>query len=466
MKAELKQEYVHQLHNAFNALTSIRSVTSKNSKLKVLEDNSDNYLLKSILYLAYNPFLTFNVKKIPSYKTSRTMYPESIDNLSDFLKILIRLNSRELTGNAALDEISALFSKCSVSEQDWYSKIIQKDLKVGLAEKGINKAFTDLIPLYEILLAEKIEKEDLNLDTKRAYNLLPKRIICQYKIDGFRLNIFVYENEVIIKTRNGKLVIGYNELEKEAFKELLSGYVYDGEMVSVELEEQIMNNMNSGEITAPNRQLFSEAMSHAFSLEKNKKGVFNMFDMVSMEEWESKEFKETLEFRQNRIQSEYGDKNFESIKIVPITRVFYKENPEDLKEIVELFHYYLKIGWEGLMIKNYDSVYEFKRSKDLLKMKLMLSEDLEVVELYEGKPGSKYEGMMGGVVVEYKATDGNMYKVGVGSGWKDSERTMYWENPELIIGKTIEVVYQSESQNQNGGYSLSFPIKKRIREDK
>lgn len=91
----------------------------------------------------------------------------------------------------------------------------------------------------------------------------------------------------------------------------------------------------------------------------------------------------------------------------------------------------------------------------------MLSIDLEVLDVYEGIQGSKYEGMLGGVYCEYR---GN--QLGVGSGWSDSERKLYWEHPELIVGKTIEIQYQSETQNKQGGYSLSFPVKKCIREDK
>ena len=191
-----------------------------------------------------------------------------------------------------------------------------------------------------------------------------------------------------------------------------------------------------------------------------------MFDMVRLSEWESGNFTETLEERYDRINIMIVPLELETIKVVPTSKVFHKDNEQDLKSIVELFHYYINIGYEGLMIKNYDSTYEFKRSKNLLKMKLMLSADLEVVDVYEGQPDSKYAGMLGGVIVDYPASDGNTYQVGVGSGWSDQERQLYWEHPEYIVGKTIEVNYQAESQNQNGGFSMSFPVKKIVREDK
>ena len=46
------------------------------------------------------------------------------------------------------------------------------------------------------------------------------------------------------------------------------------------------------------------------------------------------------------------------------------------------------------MLKNWDAVYEFKRTKNLLKMKLMDTIDLMVTDVYEGT--GKYTGMLGG----------------------------------------------------------------------
>ena len=103
------------------------------------------------------------------------------------------------------------------------------------------------------------------------------------------------------------------------------------------------------------------------------------------------------------------------------------------------------------MIKNWDAIYEFKRSKNLLKMKLMDSLDLPVVDIFEGT--GKYTGMMGGVYVDYKG-----YKVGVGSGWSDEQRLRFWKYPNEILGKTLEIAYQAETKNKDGGLSLSFPV--------
>lgn len=461
----MQNKYDKWLSETFSLFQNIKDVSSTNKKADLLFEHSDNFILKSMLYLTYNPFLMYNIKKIPAFSKSKDNTVDS-KRFEEFTELLKNLSDRNITGNDALNAVSKFLSKCSKQEQEWYPKVLQKDLKIGLADKGINKVFKDLIPVYEVLLADKIPADSLNLDTSKAIKMLPKRVVCQPKLDGFRLNIFVYDDQVCIRTRNGKIISGYNELEKEALEKLPAGYVYDGEMMSVEFEDYVQANISSGEYAPPDRQMFLDAVSHAFSKEDNKKGIFNLFDMVKMVDWESGIFTDTLEKRYERIANEIVPIHFNTIKVVETSRVFHTELDSEREAIVNLFHYYLSVGYEGLMIKNFDALYQFKRTKDLLKMKLMLSEDLEVVEVYEGNPGTKYEGILGGVYVNYTASDGNTYKVGVGSGWTDDERLEYGRHPERIIGKIIEVTYQSETQNKDGGYSLSFPVKKDIRLDK
>ena len=147
--------------------------------------------------------------------------------------------------------------------------------------------------------------------------------------------------------------------------------------------------------------------------------------------------------------------------ITPITssQVFLKVDKNTIPKILDLFHQFISQGWEGAMIKDLDAPYQWKRTKALLKMKLMDTVDLPVMEMYEGT--GKYINMMGGVYCDYK---GN--KLGVGSGFTDEQRQKFWSDPNQIVGKTIEVAYQAETTNKHGQKSLSFPIFKQVRNDK
>lgn len=451
---------ISNICDAFEVLEQIGGVSSTKAKQQILAENIDNDVLKTILFSAYNPFTQYNIKKIPITSQECDASGGYEDNYSAFLQLLVRLSRREVTGNAAIDELADFLRKCSHKEYKWYTRVIEKDLDIGMADKGINKVHKGLIPVYEVMLADKIAPEDLNLDTPKVLKILPKRFVVQYKIDGYRLNIHVPEvGRVFLCTRNGKIVKGYDDLTTEAAEILPRGYVYDGEIVDPALFDWIRANTKSNQDVAACRDLFSQAMSHAFSKEENKQGIFNMFDMIPMNQWTTNRTTETLETRTNRMTNEIQPLDTKHITVVPTSRVFCKDNPEDMKEVVELFHQFLSIGWEGLMIKNWDAVYEFKRTKNLLKMKLMDTIDLSVVDVYEGT--GKYVGMLGGVYVDYKG-----YQVGVGSGWSDEQRQYYWEDTNRIVGKTIEIAYQAESHNKEGGLSLSFPVVKKVREDK
>lgn len=111
------------------------------------------------------------------------------------------------------------------------------------------------------------------------------------------------------------------------------------------------------------------------------------------------------------------------------------------------------------MIKDVEAPYQWKRTKALLKMKMMDTIDLVVTGVYQGT--GKYQYSLGGVYCDYK---GN--KLGVGSGFTDEQRHLFWKFPNYLVGKTIEVAYQSISHNKEGKESVSFPVFKGIRMDK
>jgi len=86
--------------------------------------------------------------------------------------------------------------------------------------------------------------------------------------------------------------------------------------------------------------------------------------------------------------------------------------------------------------------------------------DLQVIDIEEGTNSNK--GVLGALLVRYK--DGNVVKVG--SGYSKELRSEIWNNKEKWLGAIIEVQYFEETENDNGGKSLRFPVFKDIRTDK
>ena len=98
--------------------------------------------------------------------------------------------------------------------------------------------------------------------------------------------------------------------------------------------------------------------------------------------------------------------------------------------------------------------------KTLLKIKATEESVVQVVGVVEGTNSNMNR--LGAVTVKFTGKDKKEYTFNVGSGFTQWERDTYWSEPDLIIGKMIEVEHFGESLNKNGTRALNCPIFKRI----
>jgi DNA ligase-1 len=112
------------------------------------------------------------------------------------------------------------------------------------------------------------------------------------------------------------------------------------------------------------------------------------------------------------------------IKLVPTTRV---GRQDDLDKVYEI---YLEKGYEGQMIRNPESIYEHRRSNNLLKRKEFITEDFEIVAVIEGE-GNR-GGMFGKFVLKLPNSSTTFEANARGSYDYYKE---IWENKEAYIGK-------------------------------
>ena len=116
-------------------------------------------------------------------------------------------------------------------------------------------------------------------------------------------------------------------------------------------------------------------------------------------------------------------------------------------------------GGEGVMINVASAPYECKRTANLLKVKEMYTMDLKIIGFEEGLVGTKFEGTLGAIVIDYKG-----YSVKVGSGYSEEDREFFWKNQNELLGRVIEVQYFEETQDADGNLSLRFPVFVQLRE--
>ena len=149
--------------------------------------------------------------------------------------------------------------------------------------------------------------------------------------------------------------------------------------------------------------------------------------------------------------TDYNFKTIEVVEQIPVTS--HEQIQQELEKAVAN-------GWEGLMLRK-DGFYEGERSKNLLKVRAFIDREFEVKSIVTGPfqiVNTKTNcpetiTTMTSVMIEYKGCE-----VSVGSGFSLEQRKQFFTDPSLIVGKNITVKYFSESRNEQGGYSLRFPI--------
>jgi len=100
--------------------------------------------------MALDPLITFGVKQVP-VKEEDTGQGLHWDN---FFKLTDLLINRDATGHAARDAI-LLAMEVATKEQwnDWYRRILIKDLRCGVSEKTVNKVVPGTVPVFTCALA-------------------------------------------------------------------------------------------------------------------------------------------------------------------------------------------------------------------------------------------------------------------------------------------------------------------------
>ena len=112
-------------------------------------------------------------------------------------------------------------------------------------------------------------------------------------------------------------------------------------------------------------------------------------------------------------------------------------------------------GFEGLMIKDPEAVYECKRTVNWLKKKPFIEVSLTVVGVEEGT--GRNAGKLGALIVEGEDA-GKFIRANVGSGLTDADRDSFWGNRTGLIGHVVEVRADAVTKSQDGDhYSLRFP---------
>ena len=421
----MNEEALLELYRKFEHL---RNCNKKQDKIDCLKEYQHDTLFTFVLEFLLN---THKKTGISDAKLKKNLIDKSYEPFT-CLEALINYVIGNPTGkdNIVHSVQQYIESLPNFTLKRFITELITKKYKCGVTAKFVGEVLPNLIKVeHQVMLANKF-KGDLK---EEAYITL--------KLDGIRCSALIGE-EITFLTRQGKEIEGLNQIAQALSEMNLKGYMIDGELLRINHDG------------LPSDENFKETTSIVNSKSDNKIGLeFVIFDMVSLDDYRKQENNETYEVRQARLNEMITPNDY--IRLVPS---YGKTN--DVNRVYEILNEVTSQDEEGLMLNLVSGVYRFgKRSSELLKVKAMHTCDLKCIDVQEGE--GKYANTLGRILCLYK---GHVLKVG--SGFSDEQREYYWKHKDKIKMHIVEVQYFEESNNEQGGLSLRFPVFKRIRDDK
>ena len=413
----------------------IQKLESDNSRLfkeGVIQENIHDLDFQEGLSMCLDALVTFGVKQVPkSNEDGKGL------NWKTFKNTALDLVERTKTGHAARDEIIDLMSQATIEEwNDWYRRILIKDLRCGVSQKTVNNVAKKMdiafrVPVFACMLSHDGMKH-------------PKKIkgncLIEYKYDGVRVIAITKNNNTTLYSRNGKIFSNFPHIEEALSKSEFNNMVFDGEVMSDDFQS-LMKQV------------------HRKTNAKTEDAYLALFDIIPLKEFnDGKSMLTTIERKD--LLAKFAEKFPACIKIVDYKVVNFDEKKgEDIYSAMNKKA--LEQGFEGLMIKPENDLYECKRSHAWLKMKPFIEVTLKVTEVHEGT--GRHTGKLGAFTVEGN-DDGKFFSLNVGSGLTDENREKFWTQKESLIGQLIEIRADAVTQSMEGeSYSLRFPRFKTFR---
>lgn len=392
-------------------LNQVESANGTNAKLTILRNNKDLPGLRKALEYGMDPYRKFGVVKVPTNDRNIPLPDDQSWQL--FFNIADQCVARKLTGNDAIKQMQMVFLNSDADTERWMRRILMKHFNIGVGRKTAFKVWDNLVKTFSVQLAAKWHAKTIDD--------LPAKVRVEPKLDGIRMVAKVQGGQVEMLSRAGKPITNFQDTIGKELASLPDG-VYDGEV----MDEDFIALM---------RQVHRKFQTNV------TKSYFMVFDVVTLNEWESRQGVDSLSVRRHRLESLFGDKEFEYLCLIE-----QKEINATVENIMTFHKECVDRGFEGAMLKKAELPYCFGRSDAVVKVKTFNDADCQVVGVKEGR--GRHKGVLGAIVVDYEG-----HLVDVGSGFDDDQRAEVWANKDKFIGMTAEVRYQEVTHTG----SLRFP---------
>ena len=424
-------ELTKNLNYLQSFIDEMNDSSSGNYKIETIKKHSDSKFLQMIFNYTYNPYKKYNVTSKNCKKNFDLL--GHANTYGSIFTILNDLANRVSTGHNAIANVNRFILE-NIQHEKLIYNIIDRDLKMGASTSSINKVIPGCIPTFKVALANPYNVKRVDFKSGDWYG--------SRKLDGVRC-ICRKENDIVtFFSRSGKEFLTLGNLENEILK-IPGNFILDGEICMVDKDG---NEDFQG--------IMKQIRKKDHQIEKPK---FFVFDYLTLEQFDNQTGTTPLTLRlRNGYHNLPNDVNYDMLEFLPQEQLTTEEQFTEMAKAAE------DAGFEGIMVRK-NVGYEGKRSHNLLKVKKFHDAEYTVLGTTNAfirwtENGKQVEReCLSNITIEHKGC-----KVNVGSGFSKEQREMYFKSPQDIIGKTVTIQYFEESENQNGGFSLRFPVLKHV----
>ena len=257
-------------------------------------------------------------------------------------------------------------------------------------------------------------------------------IIIQPKYDGIRALVSLNsDGSFNVVSRTGKPLVGLAGVMKFCTLKVLDllqeGATLDGELV---LSRSCGKSVDFNELSGLVRRLDPSAES-----EKTERLCYMIYDYIAPNA------DVTMDKRRYRLSMA------DDMCVIAGTEAWPFEIPEYLDD-------YVKRGYEGIMVRTLDGVYEQgKRSKGLIKVKKFDSDEFPIIGAIEGK--GKLAGKLG--AFEVSTPEGEKFAVKMAT--TDTELAAIWADKDSYMHEMLTVKFQGKSEKGIPRFPIGIAIR-------
>lgn len=414
------------------------------------QNNSLNY--KRSVCKKYKDNLLFIETFVKTYDRVKWTWGISLKRIGEFvttgthsfewgLKELERLNSREFTGNAAVEHVNKILSSLSEDDANVLLKVINRDLRIGFGKREYNKIVDSVHKC-----SSPVYMRCGLYDKKSAKKIDPKGMFVQLKADG-TYREFTIENGVISSHSRSGEEYEYPVIYKTMLENNFPDGHYFGELTVVENGKVLDRATGNGLINSDN-------VPH-------ENVVYDMWDYVTLEEYSAaaQKIKGKTPYHERFAKVQELTSNMNETNVRAIESHVVNSFAEALKKCSE----WMNMGLEGAIVKDRNAIFRDGTSDQQLKLKLAIVLSMRITGFQEGTVGTVREKTFGAMLF---ASDDGMIK-GKTSGFTDKQLEDFNSRREEMIGQIIDVECNDLTMARgNDYYALSHPRFVEVRLDK